>query len=264
MTSIHNTPKLLAIDAGNTRVKWGLFDQSGKMLESGTSVNAELQSMQLPSAARVIISNVAGNDIATQLKALIANPSNIIWLSAQTAACGVRNQYQIPASLGTDRWAALIAAWQLKKSACIVVNAGTAVTIDALTVDTSNNEGLFLGGLILPGLDLMQTSLGAATAQLPKINPANGSANPVTFFATNTTEAIQAGALNAVLGAITRMSTALQKECEGTPAIIISGGNAQAIAEQLQQASTLPVSLIENLVLQGLYQLDYFMQNALS
>ena len=73
MTSIHNKPKLLAIDAGNTRVKWGLFDKSGKMLESGTVVNAELQSMQLPSASRVIISNVAGNDIATQLKALIAS-----------------------------------------------------------------------------------------------------------------------------------------------------------------------------------------------
>ena len=264
MTSIHNKPKLLAIDAGNTRVKWGLFDKSGKMLESGTVVNTELQSMQLPSASRVIISNVAGNDIATQLKALIANMSNIIWLSAQTAACGVRNQYQIPSSLGTDRWAALIAAWQLKKAPCIVVNAGTAVTIDALTVDTSNNEGLFLGGLILPGIDLMKTSLGEATAQLPKINPANGSANSVTFFATNTAEAIQAGALNAVLGAITRMSTALQEKCGATPTIVIGGGNAQVIAEQLQLTSALGVSVVENIVLQGLYQLDYFMENELS
>ena len=263
MIFTNNTPKLLAIDAGNTRVKWGLFDQSGKMLESGTSMNAELQSMKLPSAARIIISNVAGNVIATQLRALIANTSNIVWISAQTAACGVRNQYQTPTSLGTDRWAALIAAWQVKKSPCIVVNAGTAVTIDALTVDTSNNQGVFLGGLILPGLDLMQTSLGAATAQLPTINQDNGSAESIMFFATNTAEAMQAGALNAVLGAIERMTTELERHCVGTPAIIISGGNAQLISEQLQQASNLPVSLIENLVLQGLYQLDHFMQSEL-
>ena len=263
MIFTNNTSKLLAIDVGNTRVKWGLFDQSGKMLESGTSVNADLQSMKLPSAARVIISNVAGNVIARQLNALIANTSNIIWISAQTAACGLRNQYQTPTSLGTDRWAALIAAWQIKKSPCIVVNAGTAVTIDALTVDTSNSQGVFLGGLILPGLDLMQTSLGAATAQLPTINQDNDSAEPIKFFATNTAEAIQAGALNAVLGAIERMTTELQRHCEGTPAIIISGGNAQLISKQLQQASNLPVSLIENLVLQGLYQLDHFMQSEL-
>ena len=264
MNAINNTSKLLAIDAGNTRVKWGLFNTSGKMIESGATANAELQSIQLPRATRVIISNVAGNIIATQLKALIANTSNIIWLSAQASACGVRNQYQTPTLLGTDRWAALIAVWQIKKSPCIVVSAGTAVTIDALTVDTSNNQGLFLGGLILPGLDLMQTSLGAATAQLPTINHDNGSAKSIKFFATNTAEAIQSGALNAVLGTIARMATALQEHCVGTPTIVISGGNAQLIAEQLQQTSTLPVSLIENLVLQGLYQLDHFMENELS
>ena len=60
------------------------------------------------------------------------------------------------------------------------------------------------------------------------------------------------------------MVTALQEHCVKTPTIVISGGNAQLIAEQLQQTSTLPVSLIENLVLQGLYQLDHFMENELS
>ena len=110
----------------------------------------------------------------------------------------------------------------------------------------------------------MQPSLGAATAQLPTINHDDGSAKSIKFFATNTAEAIQAGALNALLGAIVRMVTALQEHCVGTPTIVISGGNAQLIAEQLQQTSTLPVSLIENLVLQGLYQLDHFMENELS
>ena len=264
MNVMKNTPELLAIDAGNTRIKWGLFDATGNMVESSVFLNAELQNIQLPIAKRVIISNVAGNTITTQLKALITNTSNIIWLSAQATACGVRNQYQIPSSLGSDRWAALIAAWQIKKTPCIVINAGTAITIDALTVDMLNNQGLFLGGLILPGLALMLTSLGAATAQLPLINQADNSANSLKLFATNTTEAIQAGALNAALGAIARMAEALQAQCQVMPSIVISGGNAQFIAEQLKLTSDLQVSVVENLVLQGLYQLDYFVQSEFS
>lgn len=264
MISIKHTTELLAIDAGNTRVKWGLFNVAGKMVESGTCVNADVGSMQLPNAARVIISNVAGDAMARQLKTLTAVTSNIIWLTAQASACGVRNQYQIPSSLGSDRWAALIATRQLKKSPCLVVNAGTAVTIDALIDDTLSNQGLFLGGLILPGLDLMKSSLVIATAQLPKTIQDNSSATLLECFATNTEDAIQAGALNAVLGAITRMATLLQKESEGIPTIVISGGNAHFIAEQLQLTSALEVSVIENLVLQGLYYCNHLMRSELS
>ncbi len=260
---------LLTLDIGNTRTKWAVFSLAGKVTEQGIFLNADLANADFsPSRLgyqRVVISNVAGTALASLMtKKLATYALPVTFIKSTSQACNVSNHYLPSASLGTDRWAALIAAWQLKKAPCIVVNAGTAVTIDALTVDTSNNEGLFLGGLILPGLDLMKTSLGEATAQLPKINPANASANSVTFFATNTAEAIQAGAHNAVLGAITRMSTALQEKCGATPTIVISGGNAPVIAEQLQLTSELGVSVVENLVLQGLYQLDYFMENELS
>ena len=255
--------QLLAIDAGNSRLKWGLFNVTGEIVASGACVNSELSNLQLPHATRVIISNVAGTKILTQLKILLANRRNTHWVNAETSACGVINQYKVPSSLGTDRWAALIASWQLKKSACVVVNAGTAVTIDALSCDMVSNEGVFLGGLILPGLDLMISSLDKATAQLPRLKQDTSSLKPIDIFAKNTKDAMQAGALNAVLGAIERMKISLEVACQQIPLIIISGGNGPTIARHLKHHSTLSVSTIENLVLQGLYQLDMFRQSEL-
>jgi len=258
---IATNAQLLAIDAGNSRLKWGLFDVSGEILASGACVNSELSNLELPNATRVIISNVAGTEIATQLKLLLDNRRNIHWAHAEAIACGVINQYEEPSSLGTDRWAALIAAWQLKKSPCVVINAGTAVTIDALSSDMISNQGVFVGGLILPGLDLMLSSLDTGTAQLPKFKQDNSSTKPIEIFANNTSDAMQAGVLNAVLGAIVRMKMSLQIESQQIPFILISGGNGPTIARHLQNDSTLSVFAIENLVLQGLYQLDLFRQS---
>ena len=177
------TSNILAIDVGNTRVKWGLFNTAGVMLEQGDCLNADLATAVLPDATRVVISNVAGNAIQAQLTSLLSkSTATIHWIRAQANACGVNNGYDKPATLGTDRWAALIAAWHIKQAPCVVVNAGTAVTIDALSMPPHNNYGgnnqtgnknqaEFIGGLILPGLNLMQHSLGHATALLPKLNP---------------------------------------------------------------------------------------------
>ena len=238
----------LAIDAGNTRVKWGLFDQSGSLLEHGVCMHAELPNLRLPTAHEAMISNVAGSAIETQLKRSLINTAKIHWVTAQASACGVKNGYTKPETLGTDRWAALIAAWNIKHALCVVVNAGTAVTIDALTAD-----GEFIGGMILPGLDLMQQSLGLATAQLPTL-----CAPPTldsSVFASNTADAIHAGALHAISGAVNQMTQALQIHSKQEPTVIISGGNADAIKEHLTSDVTKQVLIVDNLVLQGLYLL---------
>src|SRR4051794_2109068 len=76
------------------------------------------------------------------------------WINAAAYQCGVRNYYEEASQLGSDRWAALIAAWQQQRQGCLVVDAGTATTIDALS-----DTGEFLGGIITPGVDLMQKAL---------------------------------------------------------------------------------------------------------
>lgn len=258
---------LLTIDAGNTRTKWAVFNANGEITQHGACFNDALPEADLSPQAldyqRVIISNVAGTAHANKLEQLLKpHQSPINWLKASTQACNVINGYIEPETLGTDRWAALIAAWQMRHAPCIVVNAGTAVTVDALT-QTADGKGEFLGGLILPGLNLMQASLGIATAQLPKHHAIeNFTADTMTdIFAKSTVQAIHAGALNAVSGAIIRMAAALKNKCGLAPCIILSGGNAATINNDLAQTVTNQTVIVDNLVLTGLYVLDYSNKN---
>jgi len=260
---------LLTIDAGNTRTKWAVFNTDGVVTNYGACLNHELSTVNFQPAylgySRVTISNVAGRQHANLLTEILAPYAlPVRWIKASSQACSVINHYTSPESLGSDRWAALIAAWHIKQSPCIVVNAGTAVTIDALNVHPNNTQvnneslGAFIGGLILPGLSLMQQSLGLATAQLPK-ELAESTLTTQThtdIFATNTADAIQSGAIHAIVGAITLMAQTLHMQSKQTPTIIISGGNAQVIYKYMVTRVTSPVSIVDNLVLQGLFLLE--------
>ncbi|MEW6562809.1 MAG: type III pantothenate kinase [Pseudomonadota bacterium] len=231
---------MLLIDAGNSRVKWMLV--CGQESVRGAVNNAEWSRLdglwrELPAPSRIVASNVAGAEMAERLRTVCRQwPVEPKFVEAQAEQCGVRNGYALPAQLGSDRWAALIGAWHAVRCACLVVNCGTATTVDALT-----GEGVFLGGLILPGMALMQRSLSEAAAQL------SADEGMVQTFPRNTADALYNGALQATLGAIGRQYTLLQAQ---TPSArcIISGGAAMHVADQLE----LPHMHIEDLVLQGL------------
>ncbi len=239
---------LLAIDAGNTRIKWGVHD-SREWIARGMIDTA--QAPQLKSAlsnAKIFniintiqISNVAGEAVAEtlshQLDAINAEKN---FVRAKAMQCGVINRYESPTQLGADRWCALIAAHHVHKGDAIVVMAGTAMTVDALT-----QEGEFLGGVIVPGLALMQDSLRARTAQL---RPETGVFKP---FPTNTQDAIHGGMIQASIGAIMQMRAAMQQAGHANPVCIISGGGAVWLVPHLDQ----PVVRVENLVLEGLLQI---------
>jgi type III pantothenate kinase len=249
--------KILTIDAGNTRVKWGLFNADGTLLDNGACLNTAISQAKLPAARRIVISNVAGLHIRNQLESILPNEASIYWITANADECGVKNWYEQPEKLGTDRWAAIIAAWHIMQAPCVVVNAGTAVTIDAL-----NEKGEFIGGMILPGIHLMQQSLGVATAQLPTIT-SEKSAKAVNnlyqeIFAKNTADAMRAGAINAACGAVMQMHAALAIQCKKTPYIFISGGNAQLIKDNLLGDVTNLALIVDNLVLRGLYLIENF------
>ena len=237
---------ILAIDAGNSRVKWGWFEESDdgggwssvatvsliEFAASSDHVNPFSATHENP--AHVIISNVAGEG-AYQL---LVNWTSIFeaepqWLKASMQACGVRNGYERPEQLGPDRWAALIAARALEPGrACLVVNAGTATTVDALS-----GAGEFLGGMIVPGVDLMRFVLHEHTGRLP-LQPGNFVGTP-----RNTVDAIETGCRQAQAGAVERMHRVL-----GGGACIVSGGGGPALIERLD----LPCRYVENLVLDGL------------
>jgi len=167
------------------------------------------------------------------------------WVSASAAACGVRNGYATPGQLGADRWASLVAARQRAVAAgppvapMVVVNAGTAVTIDALAAD-----GTFRGGVILPGLRLMLQALADNTAAL-KTAPGR-----YQEFPTNTADALYSGAVQAVCGAIGETQRRMCAE-DAPVRCLLAGGAADVIAPHLGG----DVEIVENLVLEGVLAL---------
>ena len=234
---------LLLVDAGNTRIKWALADHGaapGQWRASGAVANAD--QTHLPEVwrnahiAKATVSNVAGARLRDQLQ-LMLPPVPINWFASAPELAGLRNGYRDPAQLGCDRFAAALGARALAPGMPLVVaTCGTATTIDAVSED-----GVFMGGMILPGLGLMAASLAANTAQLPQV-PATGALPPP--FADNTGDAIRSGCLSAQAGAIERAS-----RLHGSALCLISGGAAPHIAPAL----SIPHRLIDNIVLVGLH-----------
>lgn len=231
---------LLCLDAGNTRLKWGLRTRDA-WLAQGALPHDAIASLaaQLPATPdRILACNVAGPAVATHIEALAATLAiPLDWFRSSPAAAGVTNGYATPAQLGADRWAALIGARALHAGPALVVLAGTATTIDVLSA-----EGRFCGGLILPGLDLMRTSLARNTAGLPEAT------GQFALLPTNTDDAIVSGTLQATLGAIERMAAQACRPAIADFSVILSGGAAEALAPHL----SLPVRRVAHLVLEGL------------
>lgn len=250
---------MLAIDVGNTRAKWGVFDASGELKAHGANATDSLSSMQ-PSPAwagcrRAVISNVAGAQAQDALDRLLAG-MEVRYVRPGLQACGVQNRYRMPTQLGADRWAAVVAAWHRYHDDCIVVSVGTAVTIDALANDAATGEGVFLGGLILPGLQLMQQRIAD---KAPGVMQGEGALKD---FPDNTADALYTGGLHAIAGAVRGLAERLAKRmavhANELPRIIIAGGDAEALYALLAQEAALAnrLAIADNLVLQGLLILE--------
>lgn len=203
-----------------------------------------------PEPAGVWLTNVAG-DAAEQavrmtLQTLwgMASADWLQVLRASDVRAGVRNSYDVPEQLGSDRWASLIgahAAWPGEH--LLIVTLGTATTVEALRAD-----GQYLGGLIAPGPALMLRSLAQGTAQLPTLDAAMPSGGQ--DFARNTTDAILRGCLAAQAGLVERNHAQLQARLGAPVRCVLSGGARQALAQTL----TLPFTEHDQLVPAGLYE----------
>ncbi|MDD2700070.1 MAG: type III pantothenate kinase [Sideroxydans sp.] len=232
---------MLLLDIGNSRCKWALLE-NGVWLRQGVLENGELERLPalidgIAAHTRVMVSNVAGDMVAEKLRGYLAALHCVPeFIRAEAERCGVRNGYSLPQQLGSDRWAALIAARHQVSGACLIANCGTATTIDALSA-----QGEFLGGLIMPGISLMSSSLSANTAQL-------GSNGGVLHdFPQNTADAMHSGAVRATQGAI-RHQFDLLRQREGSARCLVSGGASGAVMNGL----AMPCEFDEHVVLRGL------------
>ena len=242
---------LLLVDAGNTRIKWAVAaagSAPGAWLAHGAVTHAELDRLSAAWAPfrvqRALVANVAGPALGAQLDGVLPVPAQPFTARAELA--GLVNGYREPARLGADRFAAALGARTLvPHRALVVATCGTATTVDGVSAD-----GRFVGGMILPGLGLMQAALARGTAQLPATAPGAGA--PPTF-ADNTVDAIRSGCLAAQAGAI-------ERACAQLPAdvCILSGGAAGHVAPLLSVAHR----MLDNIVLVGLHAAAPFIDDA--
>ncbi|MEM8816804.1 MAG: type III pantothenate kinase [Pseudomonadota bacterium] len=248
--------RTLLLDAGNTRLKWGVLED-GEIVETDHVSMADIHDAGLSVLTKRLprdvgfayVSNVAGQSFATRLTGVLSAHCGCDLGFAKTAreACGVSNAYPDPRQMGVDRWAALIGAWREFRSAVLVVDAGTAVTLDAL-----DSKGKHLGGQIVPGFALMAGALSRDTSDIPVVD---GGAveelqRDVSIFADSTAGCVSHGAANAVAGAIERAISVLRSSAYD-PALVLTGGDASRI---LQAVNITPHHRPE-LVLAGLAEL---------
>ena len=246
----------LAIDVGNTRLKWAQYasPQPGAVLLAHGAVfletidslaDAEWKALSAPSSMLgcIVAGEAVKRRVEEQLELWDVEPR---WVVSTREACGVRNGYDHPNRLGVDRWVAMIGAWHRvlargRPRPVLVVMVGTAVTVDA--VDAG---GRFLGGLILPGFGLMLRALEMGTAGL------KAPTGEAVDFPTNTSDALMSGGADALAGAVERMYRKLRARTGEEPALIMSGGAAVKLAP----ITELPFETVDTLIFDGLLQLQ--------
>jgi type III pantothenate kinase len=150
---------------------------------------------------------------------------------------GFESEYRTEA-LGIDRWMALLALRDQFELPAIVISCGTAVTADLLT-----NNAVHLGGVIMPGLNMMRNVLHQRTNALPK-----STIEPTTIIGRNTEQAIASGTLIAVCGMIDRFILEAEQQGCSNLRLVLTGGDAQIVADALGQS----VVIEPYLVLKGL------------
>ncbi len=242
----------LALDIGNTRLKWSLYDRAepghaasahGAVFLETIDDLAEGDWQAIAPPERMLGCIVAGEAVRVRVEQQLEVWDLVPrWVVPSAQQAGVSNGYDHPSRLGADRWVAMIGArWRvLSRGAprpALVVMVGTAVTVDAL--DTA---GRFVGGLILPGFGLMLKALEMGTAGL-KVPTGD-----VVEFPTNTSDALMSGGAYAIAGAVRRQYRRLQARCGQDPLVLMGGGAAVKLAP----ITDLPLEHVDSLIFDGL------------
>jgi len=252
-------PAFLAIDIGNTRLKWALYDRGepgAALLAHGAEFLDHIERLSegpwadLPAAPTAMLGCVvAGDGMRRRAEEQMHEAFDFAprWVVSGTAEAGMVNGYDHPGRLGTDRWVAMIGARHRMLAAqaasggparpMVVVMVGTAVTVEAIDAG-----GKFLGGLILPGHGIMLRALESGTAGL------HVPTGEVREFPTNTSDALTSGGTYAIAGAVERMVQHLRQHCGAEPACYMTGGAGWKMAPSME----VQFELVESLIMDGL------------
>lgn len=219
----------LLVDIGNTQIKYVFqsTDVRGALSEVAyldyDIFKQALITTHFSNVTEVIVANVKGDAILTAISSW-ASKNKIAFLEvhSQKQACGVYSSYQQPERLGVDRWLAMIAAHQLyPQQNVLIIDAGTATTIDLLAAD-----GKHCGGWIMPGVQTMFDSLLSNTQKIIAAPIATANAS----FGVNSSECVNYGIWAMTIGAI-KEATVQANELLMLDKVILTGGNSKPIAD---------------------------------
>jgi len=255
---------MLAVDIGNSRLKWAVFcgekiQHYGVFAYNENNFEAVLNESGLAGLLKQVHVSCVANE---KIKAVF-----IHWLQrhactdfefAATAIqqCGVLNSYSDPAKMGVDRWMAMIAAYQLhksgKQSAICIIDCGTAITFDVL-----NGKGSHVGGLIMPGYQTMTTSLGLTTGNIQATESSELNAALNIGLGVSTSEGVSKGCAQIISGGVMSIMAEVADSINEKMDYVLTGGDGEWLAELIQQKVIMEVKQQVKfepfLVLQGLY-----------
>jgi type III pantothenate kinase len=230
---------MLLIDQGNTRTKFGRV-QRGRVqriaVVTTTEAASAVAALPLEGLAAAAGVSSAGPARDALTAALAARGLATRWIVSAHAG-GLRLSYREPARLGADRYAAMRGAWAEVGAAVVVIDAGTAITIDALDA-----RGQQVAALLLPGFGLQRAALARGTAAVrPRATPR------LQLAARDTDGAVEAGLWTAVLGALDRVVAAVQPQ-----RVLATGGDAPLLLRRWQ--GPVPIRHRPELVLAGVWR----------
>jgi type III pantothenate kinase len=224
---------LLVLNVGNSRLAAGAF-VGGELVESSRVAHGDSQlwgesiqkfwlrirDMELPSVAAASVRP----DLDAELEEIVQQETgqSIQWVGRQIDL-PIEVCTQNPAETGIDRVLNIAAAYQQMEKACVVVDAGTAITVDCC-----NDNGDFLGGAIAPGLDMMLDVLHEKTAKVPRVSFA---VPGEVGFGDSTAAAVSLGVFHAIRGLVKETVESFATQLGSWPEIIATGGNAKQLFE---------------------------------
>lgn len=231
----------LFIDVGNTKIKWCLTSTGG-IEKTGSIFNTELIDLSINSEdiETVFISSVNSENLEKQIVEKIKPLCPHIYF-AKVNKQFLETNYSD--ELGVDRWLGVLALTEKTKKNAIIIDSGTALTIDLLLIE--NDSFLHKGGLILPGFHLFNQSLMQNSAAIRLKN------KDITIDINNSDMALLHGFLMSVSGAVEKFIMHHHLNFNDID-IYLTGGDANIIFDSLEEQLQLKYHRIENAVIEGL------------
>lgn len=236
---------ILELDVGNSRIKWRQIEEADAAVISGGDVPDFAQLLEVPELfhkpVMVRMCSVRPGEVNAQLARWVEDSFDLELQNAVVSpSCGgVSNQYTDPGKLGIDRWLAMLAGFNRAGGSCVIIDAGTALTVDVIDAG-----GQHSGGYIVPGLALMRDSLVANT----RITLLEESSPDSEFLGHSTDEAVCNGTLVTLLALIERVTRSILSQ-DSRARVYFTGGDA----DLLHKLSAIHASeVVPGLVFDGL------------